>query len=645
MKWQSIFIASLIIMLIRSPSASFAEKGGDAKVKLRLLETTDLHMFLANYNYYQMKTDNTVGLVKTASLIKQARKEVKNTLLFDNGDFLQGNPLGDYIAKTPSVRVHPAIRAFNLLNYDSITLGNHEFNYGLPFLNRVLSQAKMPIINANIYYPDSNKHYYQPYVILKRMLEDAMGTKHLIKIGVIGFVPPQITQWDKEHLYGKVETRSIVETAKQYVPIMKQQGADVIIALAHSGISNERYKPGLENTANFLTRVDGIDVVFAGHAHRLFPSPSYAAEKHVNIKNGTINGKPVVMAGSFGSHLGVIDLDLTYKQSKWTITDAKASLRPIADDKGNTLTETNQALFNAIKPEHEATIAYINQPVGKTRAPIHSFFALVQDDSSIQIVANAQRWYVNQALQDKTFNKYKGIPILSASAPFKAGGRGGASYYTDIEAGTLTIKDIADIYAYPNTLQAVLINGKQLKEWLEMSAGQFEQIDPSTKGEQNLINPNFRSYNFDVIDGVQYQIDVTQPAKYDYKEQLIHQKTSRIINLTYKGKPVTSHQKFIVATNNYRANSHTFPGVSKGAVILQTPDEIRQILMDYISQLQTINLSADNNWSLASVYGNAIPIFYSSSKAQKYANSLNNITYLGPSSAGFAKYSLNLKKS
>ncbi|NHM31863.1 bifunctional 2',3'-cyclic-nucleotide 2'-phosphodiesterase/3'-nucleotidase [Neobacillus terrae] len=615
-------------------------------VDLRLLETTDLHVSLANYNYYQSKEDNKVGLVKTATLIRQARKEASNSLLFDNGDNLQGNPLGDYIGKVKGLKtgaVHPVYRAFNFLKYDAITLGNHEFNYGLDFLNTALKGAKMPVVNANVYKASQNKAYFKPYTILKRKVTDSSGKKRTLRIGVIGFVPPQIMEWDKTNLEGKVEARSIVESAKKYIPAMKKSGADIIIALAHTGISAEPYTPWMEDAAYYLTFVPGIDAIFAGHSHRIFPGPLYKDLPNVDLNSGTINGKPVVMAGSFGNTLGIIDLKLEKKQGKWKILTGKGFTRQIADDMGNSLVETDEALLKIIKPEHTATIKYVNSPVGETSTPIHSYFSLVQDDPSVQLLNMAQTDYLTKKLREPSYTKYAGIPVLSAAAPFKAGGRGGPSYYTDIPAGTLAIRNIADLYLYPNSLQAVLVNGGQLKEWLEMSAGQFRKIDPSSRQEQLLIDPNFRSYNFDVIDGIKYQIDVTRPAKYDAVEKLINPNTSRIINLTYKGKPVTPNQKFIVAANSYRASSTTFPGVSKGEVILKAPYETRQILTDFIKENKRINPSADKNWAISPVRGFAITFFESSPEAQKYAKLTKNITYAGPSSGGFARYLINLE--
>ncbi|WP_342042256.1 bifunctional 2',3'-cyclic-nucleotide 2'-phosphodiesterase/3'-nucleotidase [Bacillus sp. OTU2372] len=646
---MKLFVFFAVLLLVVSgqffPLQAIAQKL-DSRVQLRLLETTDVHMFLANYDYYQTKQDDKVGLVKIATLIKQARNEVKNSMLFDNGDEIQGNPLVDYMAKKglrPG-EVHPVYRSFNLLRYDAATVGNHEFNYGLDFLNETLNDARMPVVNANVFKAGTNKPFFKPYVILKKTVIDNVGKKHALKVGVIGFVPPQIMEWDKGNLEGKVETRSIVESAKKYIPIMKEEGADVIVALAHTGISGVPYQPGMENAGYYVTQIKDIDAVFTGHQHNTFPGPLYKDLPNTNLEKGTINGKPVVMAGAFGSHLGVIDLQLQKKRGKWKVVDSKASLRPIADASGNSVVQPDEQLMATIKPEHEATIKYVNQPVGETTAPIISYFALVQDDPSVQIVNNAQTDYLVEKLKDPAYSKYAGIPVLSASAPFKAGGRGGPSYYTDIPAGALAIKNVADLYLYPNTLQAKLITGAQLKEWLEMSAGQFNQIDPAIVEEQRLINLNFPSYNFDVIDGVQYQIDVTKQAKYDGNGNVVNSGSSRIINLTYQGKPVADGQKFIVATNNYRATSSTFPGVSQGEIVLKAPDENRQIVTNYIQAHKPLNPTADQNWSLAKFKGTAILVFDSSPNAQKYLGQYQNIKYMGPSTGGFAKYSINLNR-
>lgn len=624
------------------------ENNGESTVNLRILETSDIHVNLMNYDYYQTKTDNKVGLVQTATLVNKAREEAKNSVLFDDGDALQGTPLGDYVANKindpknpvdPSY-THPLYRVMNLMKYDVISLGNHEFNYGLDYLNKVISKTKFPVINSNVYKDDkdnneeNDQNYFKPYHIFEKEVEDESGQKQKVKIGVMGFVPPQVMNWDKANLEGKVKAKDIVETAKKMVPKMKAEGADVIVALAHSGVDKSGYNVGMENASYYLTEVTGVDAVLMGHSH-------------TEVKD-VFNGVPVVMPGVFGSNLGIIDMQLKKVSGKWEVQkeQSKPQLRPIADSKGNPLVQSDQNLVNEIKDDHQATIDYVNTAVGKTTAPINSYFSLVQDDPSVQLVTNAQKWYVEKLFAENgQYSKYKGIPVLSAGAPFKAGGRNGATYYTDIPAGTLAIKNVADLYVYPNTLYAVKVNGAQVKEWLEMSAGQFNKIDPKETKEQPLVNIGYPTYNFDILDGLKYEIDVTQPAKYDKDGKVVNANTNRIINMTYEGKPVADNQEFIVATNNYRGSSQTFPGVSKGEVVYQSQDETRQIIVKYMQETPVINPAADQNWTFKPIVADKLnTTFDSSPNAQKYIKKDGKISYVGPSENEFAKYAIDITK-
>ncbi|MCI4248561.1 bifunctional 2',3'-cyclic-nucleotide 2'-phosphodiesterase/3'-nucleotidase [Bacillus sp. CCB-MMP212] len=635
------------------PATAHADENtGESTVNLRILETSDIHVNLMNYDYYQTKTDNKVGLVQTATLVNKAREEVKNSVLFDDGDALQGTPLGDYVAnkiKDPKNRVepsytHPLYRVMNLMKYDVISLGNHEFNYGLDYLNKVIEKTDFPVINSNVYKVDhddkeeNDENYFKPYHILKKEVVDEAGQKQIVKIGVMGFVPPQIMNWDKANLEGKVKAKDIVATAKIMVKKMQNEGADIIVALAHSGVDKSEYKEvnKMENASYHLaTQVPGVDAVLMGHSH-------------TEVKD-VFNGVPVVMPGVFGSNLGIIDMQLKKVNGTWEVQkdQSKPQLRPIADSKGNPLVESDQKLVNEIKDEHEKTIEYVNTHVGETKAPINSYFSLVQDDPSVQIVTNAQKWYVEQELKKPEYEKIKDIPVLSAGAPFKAGGRNGATYYTDIPAGTLAIKNVADLYVYPNTLYAVKVNGAQVKEWLEMSAGQFNQINPKPKEkiEQQLVNTGYPTYNFDIIDGLKYEIDVTQPAKYDKDGKVVNANTNRIVNMTYEGKPVADDQEFIVATNNYRGSSKTFPGVSEGEVIYQSQDETRQIIVKYMQETPAINPTADQNWTFKPIVADKlITTFDSSPKAKEYIKKDGKISYLGPSENEFAKYAIDITK-
>lgn len=361
---KKLFLFLFVFAISQAPFPSNMHAEHIGIVDLRILETTDLHAALVNYDYYQTKTDNHIGLVKTSSLIHQARSEAVNSLLFDNGDHLKGNPLGEYLVRIKGIQkgeIHPVYNAFNYLKYDGIAIGNHELNYGLKFLRTVLKGLKMPVVNANVYKTKTNKPYFKPYVILKRNVVDNQGQNHEINIGVIGFMPPQIMRWDKANLEGKVFARPIVETAKEYVPIMKAKGADIIIALAHTGIDSEPYHPETENAIYYLSEIQEIDAILAGHSHGIFPGRSYKDLPKTNIDEGKIKGKPVVMAGAFGSRLGIIDLHLEVQGGKWRVIMSTAFTRPIADENGNALVKTDKKLLKLIKPEHQETVDFIKK--------------------------------------------------------------------------------------------------------------------------------------------------------------------------------------------------------------------------------------------------------------------------------------------
>lgn len=633
---------NITLMAALSLGAAVLGQAGAQTVELRILETTDLHTNALGYDYYQDKPTGEFGFEYTATLIQNARKEKRNTLLYDNGDLLQGNPLGDYAAKVKPLQpgqMHPMHAAMKLLNYDAGNLGNHEFNYGLPFLQQVAADAPMPMVSANTYKDNGSgkpgENAFTPYLIQRRMVFDTAGRPYFINVGVIGLLPPQIVDWDKANLDGKIVTTDMVEAARKFVPQMKAQGADIIIALAHSGI-NADYKPGQENAATELTKVPGIDAVLSGHSHQEFPGPVYKSIPGADITKGTINGKPIVMAGFWGNDLGIIDLKLNYdrKTQKWTVADGTSSLRPIWDKtaKKNTI-QPDPRIAAAVNAAHQGTLAYVRGKVADLSAPINSYWALVQDDPSVQLVSNAQIAYVKAALSS---TQYKDLPVLSAAAPFKAGGRSGASYYTDIPAGTLAIKNIADLYVYPNTVQAVLVTGAQVKEWLERSAGQFKQIDPTKTEPQALVDDSFPTYNFDIIDGVTYEIDVSQPSRYNANAELANPGANRIKNLQYQGKPIDPAQQFVIATNNYRASGGgKFPGLDGKNIILQSPDETRQALISYFNEQKNVNPAADSNWKLTPIPG-ATLLYVSSPNAQKYLPA--GATLVKTRDDGFAEY-------
>lgn len=613
LKWT---IATALVLPATLPLHAPNVLASEDVVKLRFLETTDLHTNITNYDYFQDKVDNTIGLTKVATLIKQHRAEAgaDNTFLFDNGDTLQGTPFGDYVREVhqnnPGTFEHPMYKAMAALDYDAVTLGNHEFNFGLEFLYDVMegSKGKLRFVTSNVKDLEGNPIVSkfnvdgQEVQIIERTVTDTDGETHTIKVGVFGVVPPKIMSWDSGNLQGRVTAENIIPSAREAVSKLKAQGADVVVALAHSGIGEsaalaDEQRDDEENVGYALTKIDGLDMVMTGHQHGRFPDANgmFASFPNVDMAKGTINGKPVVMANNQGKDLGVIDFELEKVDGAWRVLDATAKLDTITAN-----TPVDAEIQALIEDDHRATIEYINRPVGEIQDDIQSYFALVRDDSSVQFVTNAQKWFVEKELEtNPDLAPYKGLPLLSAGAPFKAGGREltDAGYYTNIPKGQIALKNVADLYVYPNTLEVVKVTGQDVMDWLEMSAGAYKEV--KADGEP-LLNLAFRSYNFDILDGLTYEIDVTGPAKFDVGGKLVNASANRVKNVEYNGKPITMDQEFLVATNNYRAGSSSFPGLNGGnSIVYRSAYETRNVISDYIiASRGAVDYKADDNWKV-----------------------------------------------
>lgn len=640
--------ASSALVMLHPFSVSAAAN----QAHLRIMETTDLHVHVFPYDYYGDKPNDTVGLARTASIIDAIRAEATNSILVDNGDFLQGNPMGDYIAYQRGMKdgdMHPVIAAMNVLGYDCGTLGNHEFNYGLDFMFKVLNGANFPLVCANLTKgalaanARQDELFLKPYVILDRKVKDGSGTEHQIRIGLIGFVPPQIMTWDAKNLEGKANARDIVKAAEAWVPQMREDGADIVVALSHSGIGQQVYAENLENASVPLAAIAGIDAIVTGHSHLDFPGPKFDGIAGVDNNKGLISGKPGVMGGFWGSHLGLIDLLVEREGGSWRVVSSTSEARPIyrrEEKKVIAQVADKPEVLAAAQKDHEATLTYVRTPVGKTSAPLYSYFALVADDPSVQIVSQAQTWYIKDMLKD---TEYRDLPVLSAAAPFKAGGRGGADYYTDVPAGDIAIKNVADLYLYPNTVQAVVITGEQVRNWLEMSAGIFNQVEAGAS-DAPLINGSFPSYNFDIIDGVTYQIDLSQPPKFDKDGATINASSNRIKNLQFNGQSIDPAQKFVVATNNYRAGGGgNFPDIAADKVVFVAPDTNRDVVVRYIIGQGTINPSADANWTFVPLANTSVT-FDSGPKARQFLAQVKGVTIeeAGDAAEGFARFRIKL---
>ncbi|MEO0569060.1 MAG: bifunctional 2',3'-cyclic-nucleotide 2'-phosphodiesterase/3'-nucleotidase [Pseudomonadota bacterium] len=537
-------------------------------VWLRLLGTTDVHAHLMPYDYGSDAPVDDYGLAKTATLIRQARSEADHSMLFDNGDFLQGSSLSDLTAMSEAYEQekHPVIRAMNELGYDAATLGNHEFNFGLGYLAKSLCDAEFPIISANALTevhddPTQDKTLIEPFTILEFVANDAVKP---IRIGVLGLLPPQITTWDHTHLQGRVFSRDIVQTAEARVPQMRAAGADIIVVLAHTGFETDVYLEGDENAARALAKVPGIDAIFAGHTHDVI------AHK--------IEGVPIVMAGFRGSHLGVIDLCITGDTNGWRVIEHHVETRGVKSADGKSIV-ADQALCRVVDRAHADTRTITAEPLCEVTEPVFSYLAQIRCDPILQPIHEAQIENLRRALLKTEFTN---LPILSAAAPFKTGGNGGAEYYTDVPAGAISLRHAADIYPFPNTLVGVLVTGAELLDWLERTASCFHQILPNETC-QILWNADFAGHAFDTLHGLQYEIDLSRPPRYDAKGTLINTATQRIRKVRFEDRSIDPEMKFAVATNNFRAfGGGQYDRVSSINVIHSGDRHIRDLLCEHL---------------------------------------------------------------
>src|SRR6056297_3601089 len=545
--------------------------------------TTDVHAHILPFDYFTRHADQSCGLARIATLVRQARAEAgdENCILLDNGDFLQGTALSDLTAQPGQGwrGHHPVLRAMNLMGYDAGTLGNHEFNFGLEWLQKTLRQATFPLTCANAVTkrgarPDTDETLLPPYVILTRDLRDRAGALRRVRIGVIGLTPPQITKWDHAHLSGRLQARDMLETARAWIPVIRAAGADLIIALAHSGIEDGPERPMMENAARALSRIPGIDVICAGHSHRIFPGPDHRNTPGADIERSTLHGTPCLKPGFAGSHLGQFDLELTRVAGVWRIADHSAMLKSAA------AAVPSPSLTRALARAHAHTRRLTDQVLGVTTAPLHSYLALARNDPATQLINDAQRTALGAALRNTPHGH---LPVLSAAAPFKTGGRGGADHYADIATGPLRLGNIADLYGFPNALCGLLVTGADLRDWLERAAICFSHITPG-RVSQPLFDPHVPGHHFDVIDGLSYRINLAQPPRYDLTGTLINPEARRIRDMRHAGHPVSDEDRFIVATNTYRAGGGgPFPALAEQHTVHQRTHAIAGLIADQVA--------------------------------------------------------------
>lgn len=543
-----------------------AQQPANSRVHITIMGTTDLHGNILPKDYYTDKPDAR-GLARAATIIKKARQENANLLLLDSGDTIQGTPLEYYHNRKNNQPPDPMMLIMSALHYDAMAVGNHEYNFGLLVLGKARREAKFPWLSANTYNKGTDQAHYQPYIV-----KEIAG----VRIGVLGLTTPGIPNWDNAENYEGLEFREPVSEAKKWVRILREkEHADVVVIAMHMGLGEDlktgTVNPGQvphENEALAIARqVPGVDVILMGHTHRDVPS-LYVNNDSVTISGSrdpstnqrSFAGVLLTQAGYWGKHVTRVDLYLDKAgDGHWRLGTKSADTISITDR-----TESDAEILKLAESYDRETEDWLGRVIGQSDEALHARDARFRDTAILDLIQRVQM--------------EAGKADVSMVASFNALAR--------IPQGPVTVREIAGLYVYENTLVVLEVTGQQLKDGLEHSAKYFRAYEPG-KDLSDLVNEKIPAYNFDIAEGVSYELNLAKPVG------------QRIEKLSFKGQPVKLDQKFRLATNNYRVNGGGGYTMYKDApVVYRSSELIRDLIIDWVERHKTIPPEPTNNWRI-----------------------------------------------
>jgi len=545
-RFPLIVVFALIVFTLAVSVHTSAGNDEAQRAHVVILQTTDIHGRVFPIDYYSNKYDN-VGIAKVATLIKEARKTDPNLMLVDSGDTIQGTPLEYFHNKRNNTPPDPMMLAMNALHYDSMAVGNHEYNFGLKVLEKARSEAKFPWLSANSYNKGTNEPHYTPYII-----KEVNG----VRVGVLGLTTPGIPNWENLPNYAGLEFKETISEAKKWVPILREkEKVDLVVITMHMGIEEDlrtgKLNPAQvpnENAAVAIARqVPGIDVILMGHTHRDVPSL-------------VVNGVLLSQANRWASHVARVDVYLEKgSDNRWHVIGKAARTIPVTEK-----TAIDPEIAQIGQPYDKETQDWLGRTIGESTAELTAPDCRFRDTAIIDLIQRVQL--------------EAGKADVSMAACFNPEAR--------IPKGAVTVRNIAGLYEYENTLVTLELTGRQLKDALEHSAHYFRPFEPG-KSLSELIDQRIPGYDFDMAEGVTYEIDVTKPLG------------QRIQNLKFKGQSLSPTQKLRVVTNNYRVNGGGGYTMYKGApVVYRSSEEVRELIIDWVERNKTIPTEADSNWRI-----------------------------------------------
>jgi 2',3'-cyclic-nucleotide 2'-phosphodiesterase/3'-nucleotidase len=529
-----------------------------ARALLRVLATSDVHMHLFSEDYRGGTQHPHRSLARLAHRIDAARseaiKEGRSCLLLDNGDLHQGTALAGRIGAKDFAHI------FEQLDYDALGLGNHDFDHGLDRLYAFAQASAVPVLSSNLRLTKPSDHIKSHVIVHK-------GT---LKIGICSVMPPATLLWNQAVLAGQAEFDDILACAEKTAQALRRQGADIVITLAHTGIGQMLE----ENALVPLAASGAVDAIIGGHTHLEFPGPDHAELDAANMQAGTLHGIPTVMPGFGAAKLGCIDLDIDLSAAAPRVQRSAARLIPSQETD-----PADHPAFTSARAAHKATIAALDASLGPLKHSLSSSCVLVEPNALTALIAQVQSEVI---APQKPGSPFADLPLLSAVAPSRVGGRAGRTNYTYVPAGTLRERHILDISPFTNRIWAVRVSGAELRLWLEKSAIIFNCQDH--KEAKALLSPEIPGFNFDTIYGLSYEIDLMQPPRFSDLGAELAPQAQRICNLTYQGKPVANSDLFLVAGTDYRlCGGGNIPGLGPDKPMIRTDVTLDEALRAFFA--------------------------------------------------------------
>ncbi|WP_438444478.1 bifunctional metallophosphatase/5'-nucleotidase [Gorillibacterium sp. sgz5001074] len=517
-----------------------------ATTKLVLLETSDLHGAVMPLRY----ADNAkaeLGLAKIASLIRQERSKGLPLLLVDNGDLIQGTPFAYYHARMGQMSPNPMVECLNALSYDAAVIGNHEFNYGLPFLQKAIRESSFPWLSANLVRKGTQEPFFgQPYLV-----KELAG----VKVGVLGLTTWYIPNWENPAHIRELDFLDAVDTARRWVRILREeQDVDVVVLSYHGGLERDpetgeltEVETGENQGYRLCMEVEGVDVLLTGHQHR-----ELVAE---------INGVTVIQPGSAGKLLGKVTLELSRSDSgRWTVTSKRGEW--IAAESA----EADPGIAELAAACEAETQRWLDTPIGRTTGDMR-----ITDPMQARLSDHPMIEFINRVQMEAS-----GAPI-SNTALFDNSAKGFGEY--------VTMRDIVSNYIYPNTLKVIRVSGQDIRDALEVNASYFHVENGEVGVSPAFSNPKPQHYNYDMWEGIEYEFDLSRPVG------------QRVVKLTQDGKPLHPDASYDVVMNNYRAGGGgNYPMFKGKPVVKDIPTDVSELMANYILERGTVEASLNRNW-------------------------------------------------